>query len=128
MDVFITLATENSISFIEFVRRIARDLNVLDDDKIFRNLLDKIQKTNEASFLVYGVCDMYVNVSEEYIMDQIASSRDITTIVTSSTIDSEGILKELRMSDESAFNRIGGYVKSDETHFERSLLIDTIKL
>jgi hypothetical protein len=34
-------------------------------------------------------------------MDQIASSRDITTIVT--TIDSEGILKELRMSDESGW-------------------------
>jgi hypothetical protein len=55
MDVFITLATENSIAFIEFVRRIARDLNVLDDDEIFGNLLDKIQKTNEASFLVYRV-------------------------------------------------------------------------
>jgi hypothetical protein len=69
MDVFITLATENSIAFIEFVRRIARDQNVLDDDEIFGNLLDKIQKTNEASFLVYRVCDMYVHVSTEQIMD-----------------------------------------------------------
>ncbi len=88
MDVFITLATENSIAFIEFVRRIATVQNVLDDDEIFGNLLDKIQKTNEASFLVYRVPYMYVHVSTEQIMDRIASSRDITTIVTSSTIDS----------------------------------------
>jgi N-formylglutamate amidohydrolase len=122
MDVFITLATENSIAFIEFVRRIATVQNVLDDDEIFGNLLDKIQKTNEASFLVYRVPYMYVHVSTEQIMDRIASSRDITTIVTSSTIDSEGILKELRMSDESASNRIRGYVQSDETSLQMKLV------
>jgi hypothetical protein len=55
MDVFITKATENSIAFIEVVRRIATVQNVLDDDEIFGNLLDKIQKTNEASFLAYVV-------------------------------------------------------------------------
>jgi hypothetical protein len=65
---------------------------------------------------------MYVNVSIEYIMDQIASSRDLTTIVTSSTIDSEGILKVLRMSDESASNRIRGYVQSDETSLREKLV------
>jgi hypothetical protein len=78
MDVFISLDTENSIAFIEFVRRIATVQNDLDDDEIFGNLLDKIQKTNEASFLVYRVCDMYVNVSKEYIMDRIAANRKFT--------------------------------------------------
>jgi hypothetical protein len=71
-----------------------------------------MEKANEASFLVYGVSDMYINVSTEHIVDRIASSRNITTIVTStSTIDSEGILKELGMSDESASNRIRSYVQ-----------------
>jgi hypothetical protein len=65
---------------------------------------------------------MYVHASTEQIMDRIASSRDITTIVTSSTIDSEGILKELRMSDESASNRIRGYVQSDETSLREKLV------
>jgi hypothetical protein len=51
-------------------------------DEIFGNLLEKIQKTNEASFLVYRVSYMYVHVSTEQIMNRIASSRAITTIVT----------------------------------------------
>ncbi len=43
---------------------------VLDDDEICVNLLEKIEKANEASFLVRGVSDMYVNVSVKYIMDE----------------------------------------------------------
>ena len=51
MYVFITKATENTIALIEVVRVIAKDLNVLDDEEIFVNLLEKIEKANEASFL-----------------------------------------------------------------------------
>jgi hypothetical protein len=65
---------------------------------------------------------MYVNVSIEHIMDRIASSRDITTIVTRSTIDWEGILKELGIRDERAFNRIRSYVQSDETSLREKLV------
>ncbi len=122
MDVFIIKATENSVALIEVVRRIARNPNDLDDDDIFANLLDKIKKANEASFLVYGVSDMYINVSTEHIVDRIASSRDMTTIVTSSTIDFEGILKVLGMSDESASNRIRSYVQYDETLLRQKLV------
>jgi hypothetical protein len=39
MDVFITKATENSVALFEVVRQIARNLNDLDDDEIFANLL-----------------------------------------------------------------------------------------
>ncbi|EFX64483.1 hypothetical protein DAPPUDRAFT_118125 [Daphnia pulex] len=85
MNVFAAKATENSIVFIEVVIRvIARDLNVLGDDEIFGNLLEKIQRANEASFLVRGVSDMYVNVSIKYIMDQIASQGDIMASIDNS--------------------------------------------
>jgi hypothetical protein len=70
-----------------------------------------MEKANEAPFLDYRVSDIHVNVSTEHIVDRIASSRNITTIVTSTIIDFEGILKELGMSDESASNRIRSYVQ-----------------
>jgi hypothetical protein len=117
MGVFITKATENLIELIEVVRVIARDLNVLDDDEIFGNLLEKIEKANEASFLVRGVSDMYVNVSIKYIMDQIASQGDIMASIDNSQVKIEEIRNDLMMSG------IHDYIKADEISL-RTRLVD----
>jgi hypothetical protein len=109
MEYFVAKATENSIAFIEVVRVIAKDLNVLDDEEIFVNLLEKIQKANEASFLVRGVSDMYVNVSVKYIMDQIASQGDIMARIDNSQVEIEEIRNDLMSA-----HRIRDYIKADE--------------
>jgi hypothetical protein len=119
MYVFITKATENTIALIEVVRVIARDLNLLDDEEIFGNLLENIQKANEASFLVRGVSDMYVNVSVKYIMDEIASQGDIMASIDNSQVKIEEIRNDLMMSG----HRIRDYIKADEISL-RTRLVD----
>jgi hypothetical protein len=109
MEYFVAKATENSIAFIEVVRVIAKDLNVLDDEEIFVNLLEKIQKANEASFLVRGVSDMYASVSVKYIMDQIASQGDIMARIDNSQVEIEEIRNDLMSA-----HRIRDYIKADE--------------
>jgi hypothetical protein len=124
MSIFITKATEQSIALIEIVRVIAKDTNTLEDDEIFGNLLDKVQKANEASFLVYGVSDMYVNVSDKYIMDRIASLDSMMNI-DASKVGVEEIMKEqqkLIVSGEEASQGIIQYIKADETSLREKLV------
>ncbi|EFX85321.1 hypothetical protein DAPPUDRAFT_300408 [Daphnia pulex] len=65
---------------------------------------------------------MYASVSEKYIMDQIASQGDIMASIDNGQVKIEEIRYDLMMSG------IHDYIKADEPHSERSLLIDTIKL
>ncbi|EFX85325.1 hypothetical protein DAPPUDRAFT_237876 [Daphnia pulex] len=76
----------------------------------------RIQKANEASFLVYGVSDMYINVSTEHIVDQIASSNQIKT----SPVDFRVIVLP-KMRDGRASYRIREYIKADETSLREKL-------
>ncbi len=88
----------------------------MDDDEIFVNLLEKIEKANEASFLVRGVSDMYVNVSVKYIMDEIASQGDIMARIDNSQVKIEEIRNDLMMSG------IHDYIKADEISLREKLV------
>jgi hypothetical protein len=124
MSIFITKATEQSIALIEIARVIAKDTNTLDDDEIFGNLLDKVQKANEASFLVHGVSDMYVNVSEKYLMDRIASLDSMMSI-DPNKVGLEEIQKEQKKLMESGLNASEGirdYINADETSLREKLV------
>jgi hypothetical protein len=67
MEEFIVRATEESKSLTELLTVIARDINLLEDEEIFGNILDKIEKANEASFLVYTECLRYTSMSQKSI-------------------------------------------------------------
>ena len=74
MSVLISKSTEESKAFVNLVNAIKiNTTQLLDDEEIFENLMDSVQKATEASFLVHGVSDMCVDVSEMYIIDQIGN-------------------------------------------------------
>jgi hypothetical protein len=121
ISIFITKATEESLALIEILRVIERDVNGLDDDEIYLILLERVEKANEASFLVQGVSDMYVNVSEKHIMDRIASL-DSMMKIKASQVDLKEIQKKMINETESASEAIRHYIKADESSLKEKLV------
>ena len=122
LSIFITKATEESIALIEISRVIERDVNALDDDEIYSRFMEKVEKANEASFLIHGVSDMYVNVSETYIMDRIASLDNLMSVDANNKVELKKLQKELIKDTEKASEGIRSYIKQDETSLQMKLV------
>ncbi len=121
MSILINKSTDESNSFIELVKLLLLETgtNLLDDDEIFANLLDKIQKANEASFLVHQVSDMYVDVSGMYIVDQMAH---LDKMMNATEVDMDKLQLELTWSTESDAEGIRHFIKADESSLREKLV------
>ena len=113
MSTFITDATLESVTFIF---TIARDTNNMDDNKLF----DKVQKVIESSYLVHEVTDMYVDVSEMYIIDQIANLENVMKYLGLIQLKNQ---EELKWSNtKSDAEGIRHFIKADETLLRNNLV------
>jgi hypothetical protein len=114
MSTFITDATLESVAFIF---SIARDTNNMDDNKLF----DKVQKVIESSYLVHEVTDMYVDVSEMYIIDQIGNLENVMKYLQANIV--VDIKKEYgTWHIKSGSEGIRYYVEADEISLREKLV------
>jgi hypothetical protein len=96
----------------------------LDDDKMFGNLLEAIEKSNQATFLMHGVSEMYVNVSQNFIMDRVANldnmmNINVNNVGLSKVLEEQRLLKE---SAQTAYDGIIQYIKDGEVTLKNKLL------
>jgi hypothetical protein len=83
--------------------------------------MEKVEKANEASFLIHGVSDMYVNVSEKFIMNRIASLDNMMSI-DANKVELKKLQKELIKDTETASEGIRNYIRKDETSLQKKLV------
>jgi hypothetical protein len=124
MSRFISKATEDIVALVEVVRVVSKDVSNLDDDKMFGNLLEAIEKSNQATFLMHGVSEMYVNVSQKFIMDRVANLDSMMSINDnnaglSKVLEEQRLLKE---SAQTAYDGIIQYIKDGEKIVKNKLL------
>jgi hypothetical protein len=124
MSRFISKATEDIVALVEVVRVVSKDVSNLDDDKMFGNLLEAIEKSNQATFLMHGVSEMYVNVSQQFIMDRVANLDSMMSINDnnaglSKVLEEQRLLKE---SAQTAYDGIIQYIKDGEKIVKNKLL------
>jgi hypothetical protein len=78
MSTFITEATKQILAFIDIIKYVDEWLPSMDDNKeILTNVTESVQKATESAFLAHGVTDMYVDISEMYIIDQIGNLENV---------------------------------------------------
>ena len=114
--VFVESASQHSLALIEIVRVVSKDPELLKEDKLFEDLLNNIEGSNEAVFLVHSIADMYVKVSDTYIMERVASL-DTLNAMANRGVSGEKLKEEqakLANSADEAFLGIANYVREDE--------------
>jgi hypothetical protein len=124
MSRFISKATEEIEALVEVVRVMSKDVSNLDDDEMFGNLLEAVEKSNQAAFLIHGVSEMYVNVSQNFIMDRVANldnmmNINVNNVGLSKVLEEQRLLKE---SAQTAYDGIIQYIKDGEVTLKNKLL------
>ena len=114
MSILTSQLEEKRRELVDFVKAILLEIGTtqLDDEKILRNLTDSVRIAIEASYLVHGVSDMYVNVSEMYIIDQMTH---LDKMMNATEVDMDKLQMELSWSTESDAEGIRHSIKADET-------------
>ena len=87
-------------------------------------LLGHIEKANEAAFLVHTIANMYVTVSDKYIMDRI-STLDTMMSIDVNKVGLFGIQRQqVKLSEDGrkAYEGIIKMVKDDEKSVEKKIL------
>ena len=120
---FIDSATVHSMALIEITRTLSKDRKLLEDEVTFQDLLINIEKSNEAVFLVHSIAAMYVNVSNTYIMDRVASLDTLNTMVIQGESDDVLNRTKKNLSDNAmvAFEGIKKFVLEDEKRLREKL-------
>ena len=121
--IFIESASQHSLALIEIARTLSKNVTLLNDEVFFEDLLNSIERSNEAVFLVHGVADMYVNVSNTYIMERVASLDTLNTKATLGVSNDDLRLEQENLSKNAmnAFNGIEEFIKKDEKRLRKKL-------
>jgi hypothetical protein len=116
MSTFMDAAALESMGLIEYLSvSVPMKTSIINDEDMFSFFLEKMEKANEASFLVHQISDMYVNVSDAYIMTRMASLDKMVDpleihnltqyqqdLIATTKNDTENILKYIT-ADEKSF-------------------------
>jgi hypothetical protein len=124
MSDFISKATDEITGFVEVVRVMSKDVSSLDNDELFGNLLESVEKANQAAFLIEEVSSMYVGVSEQFILDGVAKldtmmSIDVKRVGLSKVQEEQRLLKE---NAQTAISGIIQYIKDGEISTRKELV------
>ena len=124
MSDFISKATDEITGFVEVVRVMSKDVSNLDNDELFGNLLESVEKANQAAFLIEEVSGMYVGVSEQFILDGVAKldtmmSIDVKRVGLSKVQEEQRLLKE---NAQTAYEGIIQYIKDGEISTRKELV------
>ena len=106
------LMSKSTVESKEFVDALQKNNGQLEDEKIFTTLMGKVQMANETAFLVHEVSHMYVDISEMYIVDQMAH---LDQMMNATEVDMDKLQLELTWSAESDAEGIRHFIKADET-------------
>ena len=109
MSILINKSTEENCAALTEIS--VKNKTQLEDEEIFANLMDKIQKATEASILVREVSDMYADISGMYIVDQMAH---LDKMMNATEVDMDKLQLELTWSTESDSEGIRHFIKADE--------------
>ena len=120
MSTFITEATKQILAFIDIIKYVDEWLPSMDDNKeILTNVTESVQKATESAFLAHGVTDMYVDISEMYIVDQIGNLENVMKYLGFIQLKNE----ELKWSNtKSDAEGIRHFIKADETLLRNNLV------
>ena len=122
MYILMSKSTEESKKFDDAIQK---NNGQLKDEKIFTTLMGKVQMANETAFLVHEVSHMYVDVSEMYIVDQMAH---LDKMMNATEVDMDQLQMELTWSTESDAEGIRHSIKADETSLRDKLVERHTKL
>jgi hypothetical protein len=121
---FIDDAAKESFAFIDAVHSLSEDISGLDVTVLVEELLGHIGKANEAAFLVHEIANMYVTVSEKYILDSI-STLDTMISIDVNKVGLVGIKRQQNKLSEDgriAYEGILQMIKDDEDSIEKKIL------
>jgi hypothetical protein len=121
---FIDDAAKESFAFIDAVHSLSEDVSGLDVTVLVEELLGHIGKANEAAFLVHEIANMYVTVSEKYILDSI-STLDTMISIDVNKVGLVGIKRQQNKLSEDgriAYEGILQMIKDDEDSIEKKIL------
>ena len=125
MSILISKSTKECFKALEAISIVSRYPQQLEDDEIFANQMENIQKANETSFLVHGVSEMYADISGMYIVDQMAH---LDKMMNATEVDMDQLQMELTWSTESDAEGIRHSIKADETSLRDKLVERHTKL
>ena len=123
VNLFVKTATAQSVALYEIFDTLAQNVALLQDDGMFAELRRNIEKSNEAAFLVHGIAQMYVNVSDTYIMERVGSLNNMITMAregaTANEIEQE---KKLLAANASIASKgIENFIREDEISLRAKL-------
>jgi hypothetical protein len=121
---FIEDAAKESFVLIDAIDSLSEDISGLNVPVLVDELLGHIEKANEAAFLVHEIANMYVTVSDKYIMDRI-STLDTMMSIDVNKVGLFGIQRQqVKLSEDGrkAYEGIIKMVKDDEKSVEKKIL------
>jgi tetratricopeptide (TPR) repeat protein len=121
---FIDEAAKESFVLIDAIHSLSEDISGLDVTVLVEELLGHIGKANEAAFLVHEIANMYVTVSEKYILDSI-STLDTMISIDVKKVGLVGIKRQqIKLSEDGrkAYEGILQMIKDDEDSIEKKIL------
>jgi len=121
---FIDEAAKESFALIDAVHSLSGDISGLDATVLVDELLGHIGKANEAALLVYEITNMYVTVSEKYILDRISTLDTMISIDVNKARLSGIKRQQIKLSEDGriAYDGILEMIKVEEDVIEEKIL------